>query len=68
MRAGCPSSFTSSALLAWAVARLWGAGWFVLPNPVYGSALKGGFDDLFPADRRWTAPREEPRVTGQAGG
>lgn len=36
----------------WA-SRLWGAGWFLLPNPVYGSGLKGGFDDVFPAQKRW---------------
>jgi 5'-nucleotidase (lipoprotein e(P4) family) len=35
---------------------LWGAGWFVLPNPVYGSGLKGGIADVFPANRRWTDP------------
>jgi 5'-nucleotidase (lipoprotein e(P4) family) len=35
---------------------LWGAGWFVLPNPVYGSGLKGGIADIFPANRRWTDP------------
>lgn len=39
-----------------AVARLWGAGWFVLPNPVYGAALKGAVDDIFPADKRWVDP------------
>jgi 5'-nucleotidase (lipoprotein e(P4) family) len=39
----------------WA-AQLWGAGWFLLPNPVYGSALKGGFDDVFPMDKRWAVP------------
>jgi 5'-nucleotidase (lipoprotein e(P4) family) len=33
-----------------------GAGWFVFPNPVYGSALKGGFDDIFPQDKRWAPP------------
>ena len=38
------------------VAAKWGAGWFVLPNPVYGSSLKGGFDDVFPADKRWVEP------------
>jgi 5'-nucleotidase (lipoprotein e(P4) family) len=32
----------------------WGMGWFVLPNPVYGTALKGGAEEIFPADRRWT--------------
>ncbi|PJG49807.1 acid phosphatase [Sphingobium sp. LB126] len=39
-----------------AIAQMWGNGWFVLPNPVYGSGLKGGFDEVFPADKRWTAP------------
>ncbi|WP_343528671.1 HAD family acid phosphatase [Sphingomonas sp.] len=35
------------------VAALWGRGWFVFPNPVYGKALKGSADEIFPADRRW---------------
>ena len=35
-----------------------GAGWFLFPNPVYGTALKGGFDDVFPQDMRWTPPTE----------
>ena len=38
---------------------LWGRGWFVLPNPVYGSGLGSGWDDTFPADRRWTDPGAE---------
>ena len=38
------------------VSALWGRGWFVLPNPVYGSALKGGYDDVFPMDKRWDLP------------
>lgn len=37
-----------------AIKTLWGHGWFILPNPVYGTALKGGIDDVFPADKRWT--------------
>jgi 5'-nucleotidase (lipoprotein e(P4) family) len=41
------------------IASMWGAGWFVLPNPVYGTALHGDLDDLFPADKRWTDPAEE---------
>ena len=40
------------------VARLWGNGWFVLPNPVYGSGLRGGFDDVFPTDKRWDDPAQ----------
>ncbi len=42
-----------AATLAAPVASKWGAGWFVLPNPVYGNGLKGGIDDAFPADKRW---------------
>jgi 5'-nucleotidase (lipoprotein e(P4) family) len=38
-----------------AIANLWGNGWFVLSNPVYGSGLRGNVDDVFPADRRWPA-------------
>jgi 5'-nucleotidase (lipoprotein e(P4) family) len=41
-----------------AVAQLWGKGWFVLPNPVYGSGLKGGYDDVFPIDKRWAPPAQ----------
>lgn len=37
----------------------WGAGWFVLPNPTYGTALKGGLDDVFPADKRWSPAMEK---------
>jgi predicted secreted acid phosphatase len=37
-----------------ALKTVWGHGWFILPNPVYGSALKGARDDVFPADKRWT--------------
>jgi 5'-nucleotidase (lipoprotein e(P4) family) len=39
--------------MAPAISGKWGAGWFVLPNPTYGTALKGGFDDVFPTDKRW---------------
>ncbi|MBB5709579.1 HAD family acid phosphatase [Sphingomonas xinjiangensis] len=41
------------------VAPLWGAGWFMLPNPVYGTGLKGGMDDVFPPAVRWTDPQEK---------
>ena len=37
-------------------ARLWGNGWFLLSNPVYGPGLRGGFDDVFPADKQWADP------------
>jgi predicted secreted acid phosphatase len=39
-----------------AVAALWGHGWFVLPNPVYGTALQGAPDDIFPAGTQWRDP------------
>lgn len=39
-----------------AIAGLWGRGWFVLPNPVYGAAVAGDWDQVFPADRRWIDP------------
>ena len=45
-----------AATLALPLAAKWGAGWFVLPNPVYGTGLKGGFDEIFPADKRWAPP------------
>ena len=35
-------------------AELWGNGWFLLSNPVYGPVNRGGFDDVFPADRCWS--------------
>lgn len=31
-----------------------GAGWFLLPNPVYGTGVQGGVDDVFPQDMRWS--------------
>ena len=34
-------------------ARLWGAGWFALPNPVYGDSIKGDVGAVFPPDARW---------------
>lgn len=36
---------------------LWGQGWFVLSNPVYGSGLRGNADEVFPADKRWPGPQ-----------
>ncbi|TGX50458.1 acid phosphatase [Sphingomonas gei] len=41
------------------LAPLWGAGWFMLPNPVYGTGLKGGVDEIFPPDARWVDPEEK---------
>lgn len=38
------------------IADLWGNGWFVMPNPAYGTALQGGADDIFPKDKQWRDP------------
>jgi 5'-nucleotidase (lipoprotein e(P4) family) len=51
--AGLPVTERRSATMQGVIAHLWGNGWFVLPNPVYGSGLKGGYDDVFPMDKRW---------------
>tara|TARA_R110000782_G_scaffold226879_4_gene313678 strand:+ start:58 stop:975 length:918 start_codon:yes stop_codon:yes gene_type:complete len=47
-----------------AVANLWGNGWFVLPNPVYGPSIRGSFDDVFPPATQWapTPPAETPVI------
>lgn len=55
-----PTGRRMEAMGGWA-SPLWGHGWFVLPNPVYGSGLKGGFDDVFPADKRWVDPADEEK-------
>jgi 5'-nucleotidase (lipoprotein e(P4) family) len=57
--AGQPPAARRAAVLAPPLSRLWGDGWFVLPNPVYGTALRGGVDEVFPADRRWSPPQEK---------
>jgi len=35
------------------IAALWGHGWFLLSNPVYGPSIRGGFADIFPSDIQW---------------
>lgn len=35
-------------------ATLWGNGWFLLPNPVYGASIRGTIGEIFPPDARWT--------------
>lgn len=46
-----------------AIAELWGNGWFVLPNPVYGTALQGSADEIFPRDKQWRDPGAAPVPT-----
>lgn len=36
-----------------AFAPLWGNGWFVFANPVYGPSLAGEMDDIFTDETRW---------------
>jgi 5'-nucleotidase (lipoprotein e(P4) family) len=59
-RPGMTPSMRRAAIDGEALRTIWGHGWFILPNPVYGSALKGGLDDAFPADKRWTDPGPAP--------
>ncbi len=33
--------------------QMWGNGWFILPNPVYGPSIAGTLDEVFPADSYW---------------
>lgn len=56
--AGQGPALRRAEALSAAINGRWGAGWFLLPNPVYGPAMKGGFDDVFPQDMRWAPPVE----------
>jgi 5'-nucleotidase (lipoprotein e(P4) family) len=51
---GSPAARRSMAT-GFNISQLWGNGWFVLPNPVYGTGVKGDFYEVFPSDR-WTDP------------
>lgn len=48
------------------ISQMWGLGWFMLPNPVYGSALRGTIDEVFPADKRWIDPGIAPAAAAPA--
>lgn len=39
---------------------IWGNGWFILPNPIYGPSVTGGFADIYPADTGWTPDTAQP--------
>ena len=52
--AGLAPGARRAAVLTEPLVTKFGAGWFMLANPVYGTALKGGMDDIFPADKHWT--------------
>ena len=40
------------------IAGLWGNGWFLLSNPAYGPGLRGGLDEVYPPEVRWSDPGE----------
>jgi len=60
---GMTPTMRRAAIDGEALRTIWGHGWFILPNPVYGTALKGGLDDAFPPDKRWTDPGAPPVAT-----
>ena len=33
--------------------QMWGNGWFILPNPLYGPSIKGTMDEVFPPETYW---------------
>lgn len=37
-------------------AALWGRGWFLLSNPIYGPAIRGDFDEVYPPETTWEPP------------
>lgn len=50
------------------LAQLWGNGWFVFPNPVYGDSLKGTLEEVYPEGTRWspeTAPADAPAIMNE---
>lgn len=50
------------------LAQLWGNGWFVLPNPVYGPSLRGTLGEVYPEGTRWspeTAPADAPAIMSE---
>ena len=36
-----------------AITDVWGNGWFLFSNPVYGPSIRGGYDEIFSADTKW---------------
>lgn len=44
-------------------AQLWGNGWFLVPNPVYGAWQKGSIGEVFPPETRWKPePGDAPAI------
>lgn len=38
---------------------MWGKGWFLLPNPLYGPSIDGTMDEIFPPETYWTPTQKE---------
>ncbi len=38
---------------------MWGNGWFILPNPVYGPSIAGTMEEVFPPETDWAPPTSE---------
>jgi 5'-nucleotidase (lipoprotein e(P4) family) len=36
-----------------AIAHVWGNGWFLFSNPVYGPSIRGGYDEIFTPQTKW---------------
>lgn len=36
-----------------AIAEVWGNGWFLFSNPVYGPSIRGGYDEIFTPETKW---------------
>ncbi len=49
-------------------AQLWGNGWFLLPNPVYGAWQEGTIDEVFPPETRWmpSDPTDAPAIMNES--
>ncbi len=48
-------------------AQLWGNGWFLVPNPVYGAWQNGSLNDVFPPDSRWKpTPGDAPAIMDES--
>ncbi|APG63504.1 acid phosphatase [Sphingorhabdus lutea] len=40
-----------------AISTLWGKGWFIFPNPIYGPSITGGYGDIYDDETKWTPPK-----------
>lgn len=45
------------------ISHLWGNGWFIMPNPMYGPSIEGDMRDVFPESSDWTYNPAGPVAT-----